>query len=296
MRSYKKPWQKTAVTCLCLLFGNMLLAFAVGGFIIPHDIIMGGTTGIGIVLNRAFPQIEVSVFVLVLNLLLLVLALFVLGKKFVVTTVASSILYPLFLGVVQRIPGIENMTDDTLLAAIFGGVLLGISLGIVMRVGSSTGGIDIVNLVLNKWFHYSVAFFTYITDFIIIGGQALFSPAEKTLCGIVTLVLETWMLNETMILGKAQIQLYVVSREFEKIREAILTTLEAGVTMHYIEAGLLGEEQKSLLCVIPQRKLYAATELIRGIDPEAFITVTQIKEVRGRGFTTERIRKEIPKR
>ena len=287
MKPYDKPAKRAAITLLCVLSGNALLAFLVAAFIIPHDIIMGGTTGIDIVLHKAIPQMDVSLFVLILNAILLLIGLIALGKKFALTTVASSLLYPVFLGFFQRIPGIDAMTDNALIAAVFAGTLMGVALGLVMRVGSSTGGMDIVTLVLNKYTHMPVSIWVYITDFIVIGGQALFNPAEKTLLGIIVLVLETIVLDKAMILGKSQVQIFVISEAYEQIRKALMEQTEAGVTMTLIETGWLKKQQQGVLCVIPQRKLYAATELIQHIDPQAFITITQIREVRGQGFTIE---------
>ena len=289
MKPYDKLWKRVSITFLCVVGGNALLAFLVAAFIIPHDIIMGGTTGIGIVLNKTFPELDISIFVLIMNVLLLLLGLLTLGKKFALTTVASSFLYPLMLGAFQRIPGIENMTDNVLIAAVFAGSLMGIALGLVMRVGSSTGGMDIVTLVASKYTHTPVSIWLYITDFIVIGGQALCNPAEQTLLGIIVLVLETIVLDKAMILGKSQIQLLVISEHYERIRQTLMDRAEAGVTMMLIETGWLKKQQQGVLCVIPQRKLYNATEMIQAIDPNAFITITQIREVRGQGFTLEPI-------
>ena len=275
-----------------ILAGNAVLAFLVAAFVIPHDIIMGGTTGIGIVLSGVLP-IETAWVVLILNLILLVLGLVFLGKKLFLTTVASSVLYPVMLSLMQRIPDIGSLTDNELLAAIFAGVLMGLALGMVMRVGSSTGGMDILNLMLHKWFHLPVAVFVYLTDFAVVGGQAFFHKPEKLLYGIVVLALESIVLDQVMLFGTDQIQIFAISSAYEEIRHRLLKELEAGVTMTMIETGCLEKQQKGVLCVIPNRKLYAATELIQEIDPEAFITVTKIKEVRGRGFTSERRTLEI---
>ena len=288
MKPYDKKPKKIVITTLCLLAGNALLAFLVAAFIIPHDIIMGGTTGIGIVLNRIFPVLDISIFVLILNVILLIVGLIILGKKFFFTTAASSVLYPVFLGLMQRIPGIDSLTDNALLAGIFAGCLMGVALGLVMRVGSSTGGMDVVTLLMNHWFHLPVALFVYISDIIVVGGQAFFSTPEKILLGILVLVLESIILDKAMIIGKSQIQLYVVSDHYEELRELLLDNLETGVTMSLIETGRLRQEQKSILCIIPQRKLYHATQMIHSVDPDAFITITQVKEVRGRGFTLAR--------
>ncbi len=288
MKPYDRPLKKWAVTGISILAGNALLALTVAAFMIPHDILMGGTSGIGIMISRFFPQLDVALMILILNIFLLILGGLILGWKFAATTVASSILYPMFLALFQRIPGITEFTDNSLLAAIFGGVLLGAALGLVMRVGSSTGGTDIVVLILNKWTHISVAVYVWITDFAVIGGQAFFLPVEKLLLGVLVLVLESMVLDQLMVLGKSQIQLFIVSQEYEKIRERLLNELEAGVTMALIETGRLRNRQKGLICVIPKRKLYSATEMIHDTDPLAFITITKVSEVHGRGFTVAR--------
>ena len=288
MKPYDKPAKKALLTALSIVGGNAVLAFCVAAFIIPHNILIGGTTGIGIVLSHVFPGIDVSLLILILNLFLLLLGLLILGKAFAAKTVVSSILYPLLLGVIERIPGIASLTDNSVLAAVFAGILLGVALGLVMRVGSSTGGMDVVVLILHKWTHLSVAMFVWISDIVVIGGQALFVPTESTLLGIFVLIFESIVLDQVMVLGKAQIQLLIITKKYEELRETLLDQLEAGVTMFMVETGRLKESQKSIMCVIPQRKLYNATELIHSIDPLAFITVSQVKEVRGRGFTLAR--------
>ena len=287
MRGKTGSYQKLLRTCLAVVGGNIFLAFGIAAFVIPQGIIMGGATGIGIVLSRHIP-LETATIVLILNLLALVLGGVVLGKQFLLTTVASSMLYPLFLGIVQRIPGIDALTDSMMLSALFGGGIVGISLGLVMRVGASTGGMDVVNLVLHKCLHLPVSVLVYITDIFILGAQALTADPEQILYGIVMLVVETIVLDKVMLLGQSQIQIFAISTEYDAIRKGILKELQAGATMVCIETGLTNRQQRGVLCIIPPRKLYAAQELIHSIDPNAFLTVTQIKEVRGQGFTTER--------
>ncbi len=287
MRGKTGSYQKLLRTCLAVVGGNIFLAFGIAAFVIPQGIIMGGATGIGIVLSRHIP-LETATIVLILNLLALVLGGVVLGKQFLLTTVASSMLYPLFLGIVQRIPGIDALTDSMMLSALFGGGIVGISLGLVMRVGASTGGMDVVNLVLHKCLHLPVSVLVYITDIFILGAQALTADPEQILYGIVMLVVETIVLDKVMLLGQSQIQIFAISTEYDAIRKGILKELQAGATMVCIETGLTNRQQRGVLCIIPPRKLYAAQELIHSIDPNAFLTVTQIKEVRGQGFTTDR--------
>ena len=285
--------KKAAGVCSAILAGNILLGFAVAAFILPSGVIMGGATGVGIVLARFIP-LDTATIVLCVNLMALALGWAVLGWRFVVATIASSLLYPIFLGAAQRIPGIDQLTADPLLAALLGGGLVGIAVGLVMRVGSSTGGTDVVNLVLHKWTHIPVSAAVYLTDIVIMGAQALFSDPEQILYGVVLLVVETIALDRVMLLGQSQIQLFVVSSQYEKLRQKCLTELQAGTTMVYIETGRTRTLQRGVLCVIPPRKLYAAQALIQSVDPHAFLTITQIKEVRGQGFSSERIYVESP--
>lgn len=285
--------KKAAGVCSAILAGNILLGFAVAAFILPSGVIMGGATGVGIVLARFIP-LDTATIVLCVNLMALALGWAVLGWRFVVATIASSLLYPILLGAAQRIPGIDHLTADPLLAALLGGGLVGIAVGLVMRVGSSTGGTDVVNLVLHKWTHIPVSAAVYLTDIVIMGAQALFSDPEQILYGVVLLVVETIALDRVMLLGQSQIQLFVVSSQYEKLRQKCLTELQAGTTMVYIETGRTRTLQRGVLCVIPPRKLYAAQALIQSVDPHAFLTITQIKEVRGQGFSSERIYVESP--
>lgn len=285
--------KKAAGVCSAILAGNILLGFAVAAFILPSGVIMGGATGVGIVLARFIP-LDTATIVLCVNLMALALGWAVLGWRFVVATIASSLLYPILLGAAQRIPGIDHLTADPLLAALLGGGLVGIAVGLVMRVGSSTGGTDVVNLVLHKWTHIPVSAAVYLTDIVIMGAQALFSDPEQILYGVVLLVVETIALDRVMLLGQSQTQLFVVSSQYEKLRQKCLTELQAGTTMVYIETGRTRTLQRGVLCVIPPRKLYAAQALIQSVDPHAFLTITQIKEVRGQGFSSERIYVESP--
>lgn len=272
---------------LILLSGNLLLAFLVNTFVLPSNIIMGGATGIGVVLSKVLP-LDTATIVLIFNILMLLLGAAVLGKKFLVTTVASSLLYPVFLGIMQRIPALSITTENPLLFVLFGGSMLGVSLGMIMRIGASTGGADVLALVCHKWFHAPVSVCVWIVDGLIILGQALFATSDQILYGIVFLVTESLVLDQVMLLGQSQIQIFAVSPKSEKIRHALLNDLSAGATMVQIESGYLGNQQQGILCVIPPRKLHEATRLIQSIDPDVFMTVTKIKEVRGQGFTLER--------
>ncbi len=274
-------------TLVCVLLGNAVLAFTVAAFLVPQGIIMGGATGIGLTIGH-FIALDLSAIIFVVNIVLFVLGTIVLGKKFALTTLISTFVYPVFLSVMRSIPGITELTDNIMLAALYGGALLGLGIGLVVRVGASTGGTDILALVLHKWFHISLAVFVYIVDFTVLLCQALFSNSEQILYGILVLIVSTMALNRVMLMGQAQIQLFIITEKYEEVKEKVLKEMDAGVTMVHIETGYGAKQQKGVLCVIPNRKLYSINQMVQMIDPQAFITITQINEVRGRGFTIER--------
>lgn len=290
----QKKWGKTLITLAGVLLGNIILAFAVAAFIVPTGIVMGGATGIALTITHYVPM-SLSAVLLGVNVILFLSGAFILGKKFAVTTIVSTFLYPLCLSVIQQIPGIATLTDNQLLSALYAGALMGIGIGIIVRVGASTGGTDIIALILNKVAHIPVAPLLYVIDFIVLASQIIFSNSEQVMYGILNLVLTTVLLNKVMLLGTSQIQLFIISEKYEEIREDLLSKLDLGTTMIYIENGYRHEKQKGVMCIIPNRKLYSTKEMIHSVDPYAFITITQINEVRGQGFTSERIRyQELP--
>lgn len=283
----EKKWKKNLWTIIGVLAGNLILAFTVSAFMVPHGIIMGGATGMGLTISHYFP-IDLSLIIFIVNAILFVLGAVVLGKKFALTTIISTFVYPTFLSVVRQIPGVADMTDNIMLATIYGGALLGLGIGLIVRVGASTGGTDILALVFNKWFHIPVAALLYVVDFTVLGMQVFFSNSEQILYGILALILTTIVLNRVMLMGQSQIQLFIITELYDEVKEKMLKEIDAGVTMVYIETGYGKKQQQGVLCVIPKRKLYSVKELVQMVDPKAFITITQINEVRGRGFTLER--------
>ena len=275
----KKSTSEKLMNLLGVAAGNAILALAVVAFIVPAGIPMGGATGLGIAGNH-FWGIRTSIIVFSLNSILLIIAWFILGKGFVKKTLLSTFIYPLFLELLQKIPGITTMTDNILLSAIFGGLLVGVSMGIVVRVGGSTGGTDIIALIANKKTSLSVGVTVYMVDFVVLGIQASFSDMEQILYGIILTLLATVVIDKVVPNGKVSMQVMIISREYKKIQGKILQDIQTGYS---------GEEQKGVMCVIPRHKLFALKEMVCETDPFAFLTINQINEVNGQGFTRERI-------
>ena len=269
---------------VAMLLGNFAVAAAVIIFIAPQGIILGGSTGIALALTH-YISFPLSATVFVINMLFFVTGLICLGKKFALTTIANSILYPLAMSLLEQLPiAGKPITDNIMLAAVFGGVLMGGGIGLLLRAGGSSGGTDIPALILNKHFHLNVSVLLYVIDGLVLCSQAFFSSIEQILYGIFVLALFTMTMNRIMLMGKSQIQLFIISDESETIRQQILAE-DAGATMFYVEKAYTGKQGKCIMCVIPRRKLYPITQLISATDPDAFFTISEVNEVRGAGFS-----------
>lgn len=280
----KEHFHQTLTSIGFITAGNFLYALTVKLFLLPSNLVTGGTTGISLIIHY-FLDIPITQFVLFFNVLMLVAGYFVLGKTFAATTVASTFLYPLALEFFDRILGDFVLTDDLLLCTLFSGLGIGISLGIVIRFGASTGGMDIPPLILQKTLGIPVSITMYAFDVCILLAQALFRPVENILYGIVLVMIYTIVLDKMLLMGTTKTEVKVISTKSDKIREAILTQIDRGVTMLYGEGGYLHNSTQLVLSVVSNRELPRVEKLIRSIDPESFMVISHVKEVRGRGFS-----------
>ena len=168
---------------------------------------------------------------------------------------------------------------------LFAGLGLGGSLGIVIRAGASTGGMDIPPLVLKKLFHIPVSVSLWAFDFCIMLSQMMFHKAEDLLYGILLLFVISFALNKMLLLGTSRTEVKIVSQHASQIRDAILSKIDRGVTMLHGEGGYLRRDTEMILSVVSNHELPKIEQLARGIDPHCFMIVTRVTEVWGRGFT-----------
>ena len=264
--------------------GNMLYALMVKLFLLPAGLVTGGTTGLALIAEKLW-NVPISGFVFVFNVVMLIIGWVVLGKAFALTTIASSVLYPLFLEICNLLLGDLVLTQDPMLCTVFFGVGIGVALGIVIRSGASTGGMDIPPLVLNKFFRLPVSVGLYTFDFCILLAQLFFSPAENVLYGIVMTLLYSIVIDKMLLLGQSRTELKIVSAKSEQITQAIMSQVDRGVTLLHGRGGYLGNETELVLTVISNRELVKVERLVHQIDPECFVVVSRVSEVRGRGFS-----------
>ncbi len=283
MKEMKGGYQ-TVISLAAVVAGNFLYALTVKLFLLPAGLVTGGTTGMALTVNY-LTGIPISGFVLVFNVIMLLLGYRVLGKAFASTTLASTFLYPAALEIFdQTLEGVV-LTEDVLLCTIFSGLGIGIALGIVIRSGASTGGMDIPPLVLKRFFRVPVSVSMYAFDVCILLSQAVFRKAENILYGIVLVMIYTIVLDKMLLMGTTRTEVRIISRKSEQIRDAILKELDRGVTMLDGESGYLHNRTQMIFSVISNRELPKVERIIRGIDPESFMVVSRVSEVKGRGFS-----------
>ena len=285
--NHQRRLQATLLSALMLVGGNMIYALSVKLFLLPANLMSSGTTGLGLMINHltGFP---LNTFILIFNVAMLLVALVFLGKKFVMTTIVSSLMYPLLLELFDRIMGTVVITENILLNTLFAGMGLGLALGTVIRSGASTGGLDIPLLILQKRFRIPVSISLYVMDFCIILTQLTYHSLEDLLYGVLLLLLTSMTLNKAMLMGVAKTELKIISKKHNEIRQAILSEIDRGVTMLSAKGGYSGVETEVVLTVISNREMAKIEKLVHGIDPMAFIIVNQVNEVIGRGFSAEK--------
>lgn len=270
-----------------IVVGNILIALAANTLILENNIIIGGTSGIGNVLNYYF-QIPVSLSVGVLNVVLFLIGLFFMGKKFAMTTLISTFLFPIVLQFFETHAIFHHYLDDPLLAAILAACLVGVGIGLVLKANASTGGVDILAILLNKKFGFPVHIVLNCIDLSVLVLQFTFNDTTHVIYGIMIVMITAVVLNKTLTQGTSLVQLTVISDAYEDIKKAILHDYDAGVTLLASEKGYTKENSKLLLSVLPYRKLPAIKAKIHDIDPLAFVIVSHVEEVGGKGFTLER--------
>lgn len=267
-----------------VLIGNTIYSCGIAAFVLPNDLITGGTTGIALILEHYF-GLPIGLSVAIFNIVMFILAILILGKSFALTALISTFYFPWILSQFQKVQFIQNMTDDFLLGSIFAGLMLGLGVGLVIRAGASTGGMDIPPLILNKKFGLPVSIGLYVFDFTILIIQMSFRDKERILYGILLVLIYSTLVDKVLLMGKTQMQVKIISDHYEEINKVIQEELDRGSTFFKTESGYLRKDSFAIMTVVSSRELPKLNELVLEIDKQAFIVINQVNEVMGRGFT-----------
>lgn len=275
-----KQLKKTAL----VVIGTFILCVSVQMFIIPFNILSGGVAGIAVAL-QPFLHIDKTLTANVLTLTMLGVGSAILGREFFVTTCISSVLYPVFNSILARTLTIPQI--DPLLATFYGGLLGGIGVGLVMRAGASTGGMDVPPLVLHKLTGIRVSTLVGITDGLTVLLGYFAYGIEAVLLGLISVMVTTYAINRVLILGEGQDakSVQIISDQWETIVEEIQAELDRGVTILDAQGGWSKKPRKVVLCVVNQKQYSQLLEIVNRNDAAAFMITTDATDMHGEGFT-----------
>lgn len=266
-----------------LIIGNFLLAISIGLFILPNDVLTGGVAGIAVLLSPFVPLNE-TMIIWILSVGLLILGWLLLGNHFMINTFISSFLYPFFLTIVQETA--VPPTIDPLLAAIFGGLIGGAGIGMVVKTGSSTGGMDIPPLILHKYFGLDISRTILMTDALTVLAGFLIYGLEAVLIGLISVYMSSLAISKTMTFGGVEAKsVQIISREYAAIQKAIHAKLNRGSTLLEASGGYTNEPRKVLLVAVSNREYGRLMDIVNEMDKEAFVIVSDATDIHGNGFS-----------
>lgn len=274
---------------LFIFIGTVFLNVGFYFFFTPNNIVTGGVTGMSIILNNY--GIPLSLTILILNVAFLTVGFLVLGVKYGLRSIFASLLGPVIIFVLEQTVRADFFVDlltesPLLMSTLVGALLTGFGLGIVFRNGGSTGGIDILQNILNKKFHIDYRTVFFMTDgVIVLIGLFVFKDVQAFLYAIGAVYLFSMIIDSVSVAGKSGNTLFIVSRKHEEINEILQLKLDRGTTIVDAKGGYSDEEKKLIICVVNKRQLNYARHLVGEVDPNAFTFIAQTKEVVGLGFT-----------
>ena len=278
----RKEQKKQIINSITVVAGTFILAIAVETFIIPYRILSGGVAGIAVALQ---PLLHVSATLIANSVLIILLIIggFILGKEFLKNTVLSCIAYPIFTSILS---GRVNVVVDPILASFYGGLVAGAGIGIVLKTGASTGGMDIPPLIINKLTGIKLSTLVLITDFLTVLLGLFVYDLSAVLLGLVSVFMTSVAISKVLTInGTVSKAVQIISVKYEDILKEIDAQLERGATLLQGYGSYTGEEKRIILCVVSERQYGTLIEIVKEIDPSAFIITTDATDMHGEGFT-----------
>jgi len=277
----KRGWFKYFIDYTGISIGAIIMALSLNMFLEPNTIAPGGVTGLAIVIER-LTGIPIDITNLVINIPLFVFGIIILGKAFGGKTLYATIALSFFIRIMPK----ANLTTDFLLAAVFGGVLMGIGLGIVFKFGGTTGGTDLAGAILNKFFPgLSVATFMMIMDLGVVTIAGIVNRRiETALYSVITLYIIVKVIDLILEGIGYEKAFLIVSNYPEKMGKIILEELDRGVTVLKGKGLYSGMDKELLLCVVNRSQITKLKEIVHTVDKRAFVMIADVHEVLGEGF------------
>jgi uncharacterized membrane-anchored protein YitT (DUF2179 family) len=279
-KSRMKPAIEVVWNLVLISLGSALCSTAINGILIPHKFFSAGFTGVALIIHYIFPYLSVAVIYLILNVPVFALGWMYIGRRFFIFSIAGTFI---FIGTLAWIH-IPLPVHDKMLGAILAGIIAGVGSGIILRSLGSAGGLDILSIIFLK--RFSIRLGSTILAFnslILLAGAVLFS-LEEALYTLIYIFVSSYIVN-FVVTGLSQRKaVYIISPRWEEISHEIMRKIQRGVTVIKGQGGYTGRDEQILYTVISFRELPQLKQLIRGVDPSAFVVVTDTLEVMGQGI------------
>lgn len=281
----KTQWLPTLRDYALIVIGSIIQALSVVVFLAPADLAPGGVSGLALIFNRTLPlPISIGLWVLILNIPLLVLGVrFLGGWRFLIRTIITVVLYSGFTALFERI-GVKGVTNDILLNSLFGGIVGGIGMGLVFRAQATTGGTDILALLLVRWRSVPLSQSYLITDVLVIALAGLAFGWEKALYAVIALYvgsLAAEAISEGVHISRAAT---IITQQPDAVAQAVMTRMGRGVTRWQGTGAYTGADRPILFIVISRAETATLKAIVSQADPRAFVVIGQAQEVYGEGF------------
>ncbi|MDY6062851.1 MAG: YitT family protein [Erysipelotrichaceae bacterium] len=280
--------RESVIEFIEIVAGNVILAAGYGVFAVPANILSGGLAGLAIALKPLIPWINTEVFVTLATYGLFFIGWFALGKKFAFTTFLSSIIFPPLLSFfIHHFPRIPM--NNELVFSFYSGILVGVGCGLVFKAGSSTGGLDIPPLIANKYFNIKLNTAVAICDGSVIALGFLTRGVYPGLIGLIAVFTCSFVIEKTMLIGtQSSMQIMIISDHTDEIEKEIIKTMNRGVTRIKTEGVYHNIARNMLMVVISKKQYPKLVKIVAGYDEHAFMTVSDVKDVFGLGFSYHR--------
>ncbi|MDR7080040.1 uncharacterized membrane-anchored protein YitT (DUF2179 family) [Neobacillus niacini] len=277
---HRAPKFETTLEYINVLIGSAIIALAFNVFLLPNQIASGGVSGISTILLSVLGW-EPAYVQWAFNIPLFITGVVLLGKQFGVKTLVGTVFLPF---VVFLTKNIEPWTNDALLGALFGGIAVGLGLGIVFRGNASTGGTDLAAQIITKYTGLTLGTSVVLIDGLIVLSAALVFDIERGLYALIALYVTSKTIDLVQVgLGRSKTAMIITNKQ-EEVREGILNKIDRGVTKLSAYGGFTDNERPVLMCVVDQREFTKLKQLVKSLDPSAFIVVMDASEVLGEGF------------
>lgn len=270
-----------------ITMASLLYAVGVGAFLNPKNLAPGGVSGIAIILKKIFPVLPgVGMLILIINIPIMIVGWKKFGPKFIISTSYALVISSLFIDIIPKVIDVNSVSNNPMLSSIIGGAAFGLAMGLLFRMETTTGGMDIiVKIFREKYPHLKTGQIYLLLDIVILIASAFaFSNVEVALYAAISIYVSTLVMDKAIYIGDEATLIYIMSKKRERIANYMMKELDVGVTFIKSKGAYSNTDGEIIMCVMRKQRLAKVRAALKETDPEAFMIVTSANEVFGEGF------------